>query len=142
MSQDSLYKVRSESANNKLNFKVLLELGPETGMPMDSPPKANASAAGKIPQKTTPHGYERPRSYQNHRLSGGQHPNRPANFVEVRLTGNGVSEDIYRIGYALFNYFLPLILFARLLPFTFYFDEGPEVETPVIILYYFGSPLP
>lgn len=32
---DSLYKVRSESANNKLNFKVLLELGPETGMPTD-----------------------------------------------------------------------------------------------------------
>ncbi|CAB4044507.1 Hypothetical predicted protein, partial [Paramuricea clavata] len=59
---ESLYKVRSESANNKLNFKVLLELGPETGMPQE----AQAHAGQR---RGTGEGYER--GYSNHRSSGG-----------------------------------------------------------------------
>lgn len=81
MSQDSLYKVRSESANNKLNFKVLLELGPETGMPHDSPVETNVRTTS--PRKIVHDGYVR-RSHQNERLSGG-YSGRPANFVEVGM---------------------------------------------------------
>ena len=58
---ESLYKVRSESANNKLNFKVLLELGPETGMPHGTDPAQR--------NRTTVESYER--RYSNHRSSGG-----------------------------------------------------------------------
>ena len=59
---ESLYKVRSESANNKLNFKVLLELGPETGMPHDAQANTQRSR-GNV------NGYEQRSS--NHRASGG-----------------------------------------------------------------------
>ena len=70
---DSLYKVRSETANNRLNFKVLLELGPETGMPHDA--QANTGQRRK-----TDDSYER--RYSNNRLSG-DYDNRQYNY-EVR----------------------------------------------------------
>ena len=61
---ESLYKVRSESANNKLNFKVLLELGPETGMPKDTQVESNTAQ-----RRGT--GESQDRRYSNHRSSGG-----------------------------------------------------------------------
>lgn len=70
---ESLYKVRSESANNKLNFKVLLELGPETGMPQDS-------QTGVGQRRGNAENYDR--SYSNRR-SSGDYANRQDNH-EVR----------------------------------------------------------
>ena len=64
---ESLYKVRSESANNKLNFKVLLELGPETGMPHES--QVDGVAGNTATRRSTGESYER--RYSNHRSSGG-----------------------------------------------------------------------
>ena len=61
---ESLYKVRSESANNKLNFKVLLELGPDTGMPHEA-------QTADVTQRSRGNvdGYQQ--RYSNHRSSGG-----------------------------------------------------------------------
>ena len=71
---DSLYKVRTESANNKLNFKVLLELGPETGMPKE----AQVDAAPQ--RRETSESYER--KYSNHRSSAG-YTNRQNNLEVI-----------------------------------------------------------